>query len=150
MFSMIFCTSAIAEEINVLAAASLKYVLEDIKSAYVKTHKKDKIHINYISSGKAYAQIQNGAPAHLFIAADVSYPQKLYDKKLAPLPPINYAKGKLVLFSANAAFKVKSIDIRSEFLSSILTSLFPPSFFILFILVLLHTSLNFLVSKIAQ
>lgn len=111
MFSMIFCTSAISEEINVLAAASLKYALEDIKSAYLKTHKNDKIHISYISSGKAYAQIQNGAPAHLFIAADVSYPQKLYDKKLAPLPPINYAKGKLVLFSANAAFKVKSIDI---------------------------------------
>lgn len=60
MLSMIFCTSAIAEEINVLAAASLKYVLEDIKSAYLKTHKNDKIHISYISSGKAYAQIQNG------------------------------------------------------------------------------------------
>ncbi|MCX2716207.1 molybdate ABC transporter substrate-binding protein [Helicobacter sp. MIT 21-1697] len=111
VLNLIFCTGAIAEEINILAAASLKYVLEDIKNAYLKAHKNDKIHISYLSSGKAYAQIQNGFPAHLFIAADVSYPQKLYDEKLAPLPPIDYAKGKLVLFSVNTKFKANNIDI---------------------------------------
>lgn len=109
--SAFMCVNAMAEQINVLAAASLKYVLEDIKSEFLKTHKKDKIEVNYISSGKAYAQIQNGSPTHLFIAADVSYPQKLYDEKLAPSQPSNYAKGKLVLFSANADFKADSIEI---------------------------------------
>lgn len=111
ILSAFICVGAVAEEINVLAAASLKYVLEDIKNAYLKTHKKDKIQISYLSSGKAYAQIKNGFPAHLFIAADVSYPQKLYDDKLAHSQPINYAKGKLVLFSAHSAFKVQNIDI---------------------------------------
>lgn len=109
--SAFMCVNAMAEQINVLAAASLKYVLEDIKSEFLKTHKKDKIEVSYISSGKAYAQIQNGAPAHLFIAADVSYPQKLYDEKLAQNKPSNYAKGKLVLFSANADFKADNIEI---------------------------------------
>lgn len=109
--SAFICVNAMAEQINVLAAASLKYVLEDIKSEFLKTHKKDKIEVSYISSGKAYAQIQNGSPTHLFIAADVSYPQKLYDEKLAPSAPSNYAKGKLVLFSANADFKADSIEI---------------------------------------
>lgn len=109
--SAFMCVNAMAEQINVLAAASLKYVLEDIKSEFLKTHKKDKIEVSYISSGKAYAQIQNGSPTHLFIAADVSYPQKLYDEKLASSAPSNYAKGKLILFSANTNFKVDSIEI---------------------------------------
>ena len=98
---------ALAEDINVLAAASLKYVLEDIKGEFLKTRPNDSIQVSYISSGKAYAQIQNGSPTHLFIAADTSYPQKLYDEKLAASKPTNYAKGKLVLMSANKNFALK-------------------------------------------
>ena len=70
--------SAQAEDIKVLGAASLKYVLEEIKSDFLKDKPEDKIEISYISSGKAYAQIKNGAPVHLFVAADVGYPAKLY------------------------------------------------------------------------
>ena len=62
--------------------------------------------MSYMSSGKAYAQIKNGAPVHLFVAADVSYPAKLYADKLAPQKEEIYAKGKLVLWSNNADFKV--------------------------------------------
>ncbi|RDU59755.1 molybdate ABC transporter substrate-binding protein [Helicobacter marmotae] len=110
----ILCVGSIAEEINVLAAASLKYVLEDIKAEFLKTHKTDKIQVSYISSGKAYAQIQNGSPTHLFIAADTSYPQKVYDEKLAPNQPQNYAKGKLILFSVNPAFNASNINVLSD------------------------------------
>ncbi|TLD96876.1 molybdate ABC transporter substrate-binding protein [Helicobacter jaachi] len=111
VISVFMSASMLAEEINVLAAASLKYVLEDIKTEFLKTRKKDKIEVSYIASGKAYAQIQNGSPTHLFIAADTSYPQKVYDDKLAINKPLNYAKGKLVLASANADFKADSIDV---------------------------------------
>ncbi len=97
---------AYAEEIRVLGAASLKYVLEEIKTDFLKAHPNDKIEISYLSSGKAYAQIKNGAPVHLFVAADVSYPAKLYADKLAPQKEEIYAKGKLVLWSNNADFKI--------------------------------------------
>lgn len=104
---IIFNLSAQAEEIKVLAAASLKYVLEEIKTDFLTNRKDDKIEISYISSGKAYAQIKNGSPTHLFVAADVSYPAKLYAEKLAPSKEEIYAKGKLVLWSNNANFKIK-------------------------------------------
>lgn len=107
----ILTLNAMAEEINVLAAASLKYVLEDIKKTFLRTHKGHTIHISYISSGKAYAQIQNGSPTHLFIAADTSYPLKLYEEKLALNPPQNYAKGKLVLFSINKTLNAKDVNV---------------------------------------
>ncbi|AWI34351.1 molybdate ABC transporter substrate-binding protein [Helicobacter apodemus] len=97
---------AYAEEIRVLGAASLKYVLESIKEDFLKSRKGDKIDISYLSSGKAYAQIKNGAPVHLFVSADVSYPAKLYEDKLASQKEEIYAKGKLVLWSNNKDFKI--------------------------------------------
>lgn len=112
--SACLCASAWAEQINVLAAASLKYVLEDIKSEFLKTHKDDKIEVSYIASGKAFAQIQNGSPTHLFIAADTDYPKKLYDSKLTAGKPTNYAKGKLVLFSTNPKFNAKDIKVLED------------------------------------
>ena len=99
--------SAQAEDIKVLGAASLKYVLEEIKSDFLKDKPEDKIEISYISSGKAYAQIKNGAPVHLFVAADVGYPAKLYEEKLAPNKEEIYVKGKLVLWSNDANFKIQ-------------------------------------------
>lgn len=58
-----------AEQIRVLGAASLKYVLEDIKNDFLKNRPNDQIEISYTSSGKAYAQIKNGAPIHLFVGS---------------------------------------------------------------------------------
>ncbi len=100
-----------AEDIIVLAAASLKYVLEDIKIEFLKDRPSDKIDINYIASGKAYNQIINGSPAHLFIAADNQYPKKLFDAKITNDKPINYAKGKLILFTMNKNIKIESISV---------------------------------------
>lgn len=103
--------SALAENIQVLAAASLKFVLEDIKKEFLQTRKGDNIEISYISSGKAYAQIQNGSPAELFIAADTEYPQKVYKEKLGADKPQNYVRGKLVVFSANKKFDASTPDV---------------------------------------
>lgn len=104
-------SSALAEKIQVLAAASLKFVLEDIKNEFLQTREGDSIEISYISSGKAYAQIQNGSPAELFIAADTEYPQKVYKEKLGADKPQNYVRGKLVVFSANKDFDASTPEV---------------------------------------
>lgn len=103
-----------AEEITVLAAASLKFVLEDIKAEFLKDRKGDKIEVSYISSGKAYNQIINGSPAHFFIAADADYPQKLYDEKKTSDKPVNYSNGKLVLVSYDKSLKIDSLEILKD------------------------------------
>lgn len=102
--------NANAEDIRVLGAASLKYVLEDIKNDFLKNRPNDKIEISYISSGKAFAQIQNGAPVHLFVSADTDYPAKLFKENLAPNKEEVYAKGKLVLWSNNKSFKITKFE----------------------------------------
>lgn len=105
---------ASAEEIMVLAAASLKFVLEDIKAEFLKDRKGDKIEVSYIASGKAYNQIINGSPAHLFIAADTEYAQKLYDEKKTSDMPTNYVTGKLVLASYDKNLKIDSLEILKD------------------------------------
>ncbi|MGD1847426.1 MAG: molybdate ABC transporter substrate-binding protein [Salibacteraceae bacterium] len=53
------------------------------------------------SSGKLYAQIKEGAPFQLFVAADLDYPQGLYDAGLTLGPPVEYARGQLAVWAAN-------------------------------------------------
>ena len=93
-----------AETLHILAAANLSKALETIKQEYIKNHKNAHISISYLASGKAYAQIKNGAKVDIFISADTFYPQKLYEAKLAS-KPIIYAQGVLILFS-----KINKID----------------------------------------
>jgi molybdate transport system substrate-binding protein len=51
------------------------------------------------STGKFYAQIRNGAPFDVLLAADHDTPQRLAEEKRAPGAPFTYAIGKLVLWS---------------------------------------------------
>lgn len=65
-----------AADLTVFAAASLKNALDAIKTEYeAKTG--DKLAISYESSGKLAKQIQEGAPADLFISAAVDWMDKL-------------------------------------------------------------------------
>lgn len=114
LVSALLVSGAFAEKITILAAASLKFVLEDIKKDFLKTHKKDKIEVSYIASGDAYAQIKEGNKAELFIAADADYPAKVFADGNGASEPKNYVKGKLVLFSINKDFNATSDAILKD------------------------------------
>ena len=69
--------------------------------------------ISFGSTGKLYAQIKNGAPFDVFLAADQARPRLLYEEGLAALP-FTYAVGQLVLWSTDPAL----IDPTGEVLTS--------------------------------
>lgn len=100
---------AFAQNLSILAAASLKYALDAIIKEYKITHKDINFSVNYIASGQAYSQILNGNKAEIFLSADTKYPQKLYDAKLSAKPVI-YAIGNLVLWTNDKDFKLQNLN----------------------------------------
>jgi len=86
-------------QLNVAAAADLKFAMTDLAAAY---EKQSRVHLNltFGSSGNFFAQIQNGAPFDIFFSADSDYPRKLNEAGLVlPNTADTYAIGKLVLWS---------------------------------------------------
>lgn len=73
--------------------------------------------VAYGSSGKLFAQIENGAPYDVFLSADQLLPAKLIDRGSGEAgSQMTYAVGTLVLWTANQkALDVKADLIRDDF-----------------------------------
>ena len=91
-----------AEQIQVAAAADLRFALDEIVSLFRKAHPTDSIEVSYGSSGKFYAQIRNGAPFDLFFSADIELPEKLVQAGLAGPDVRAYALGRIVVWRAGS------------------------------------------------
>lgn len=90
----------LADVINVAVAANFTDAARDLASAF-QTETGHKAKISFGSTGKLYAQIEHGAPYHVFLAADVQRPRKAEQEGLAvPGSFFVYANGRLVLWSA--------------------------------------------------
>jgi len=98
---LLFSPLAVAQTLRLAAAADLQPVLPPILAEFeAKSH----LHVDasYQSSATLAAQIQNGAPFALFMAADLSFPQRVIASGLADsAEPVTYARGTLVLWTRN-------------------------------------------------
>jgi molybdate transport system substrate-binding protein len=70
-------TGAKAVNLNILAATSLTPALKEINGLYVRWNPNVTITPNFASSGTLQTQIENGAPADVFIAAAATQMDKL-------------------------------------------------------------------------
>lgn len=71
-----------AENITVFAAASLQNAIDEIKVNYTETGNKAQIEALYDSSSNLARQIEQGAPADIFISANQSWMNYLEEKSL--------------------------------------------------------------------
>lgn len=102
IFLLIFIlfTSLNASSINVAVAANVSYAIDDLVKEFNKTHPNTKVKIILGSSGKLTAQISHGAPYDIFMSANMKYPNRLYENKIALTKPVVYAQGSLAMLSA--------------------------------------------------
>jgi len=91
--------SSQAQTVKVAAAANLRAVFDELKSAYAQSNPKTNVSANFGSSGTLLQQILSGAEFDVFMAADNSFPTKLKDQGAASGEIKTYALGKLVLWS---------------------------------------------------
>ena len=96
-------TQAQADEVSVAVAANFTAPMQQIAADFEKASG-HKIVASYGSTGKFYAQIKNGAPFELLLAADDETPARLIKENAAVAgSQFTYAIGKLVLWSAKSA-----------------------------------------------
>lgn len=101
-FSFAMPACALADEINVAVAANFTAPMKVIASRFEQATGHEVL-AAYGATGKFHAQIQNGAPFDILLAADDATPAKL-DQENATVPRtrFTYAIGKLVLWSPKA------------------------------------------------
>lgn len=87
------------ETIRVAVAANLALPMHEIKKAFESEYTDISVEIISASSGKLTAQISNYAPFHIFVSADMQYPESLYDKGICNQKPVTITYGKLILWS---------------------------------------------------
>lgn len=95
--------TGLAEEAQVAVAANFAEPIKAIAATLEKTTG-HKLKITLGATGKLYAQIKNGAPFDVLLAANTIAPAALEKEKLTlPGSRFTYATGKLVLWSADVA-----------------------------------------------
>jgi len=103
--------------LNVAVSCNFTDPIKDIAALFEKKTG-HKVTLIFGSTGKHYAQIKNGAPYDVFLAADMRRPRLLEKEGVAlPSSRFTYATGKLVLWSPRAGYvdsegKVLKTDYR--------------------------------------
>ena len=102
MLAGLACAVA-AEEVRVAVAANFMAPMKELASLYEKATG-DKLVVSYGATGAFYAQIKNGAPFDVLLAADAKTPAKAVKEGHGVAgTTFTYAVGKLVLWSSDAA-----------------------------------------------
>jgi molybdate transport system substrate-binding protein len=95
--------------VRVAAAADLKSSMDDLIAAFHRQRADIFIEDSFGSSGTLFAQLVNHAPFDLFMSADVDYPHRLIEQKLAPAESMfTYAAGRIVVWVPESS----PIDVR--------------------------------------
>ena len=100
-------------ELTVFGAASLKGVLDKAKAAYETANPGTTVAISTDSSSALEMQIEQGAPADLFLSADTTNPKKLVDRGFADGASVTFAGNKLTVIvpAANPAAVTTPADL---------------------------------------
>ena len=109
---LLVATAARADQVLVAVAANFTAPFNKLAAEFEKDSGHQLV-ASFGSTGKFYAQIKNGAPFEVLLAADDETPAKLVKEGAAVAgSPFSYAIGKLVLWSA----KPGVVDAKGEVL----------------------------------
>lgn len=84
-------------ELVVYGAASLKGVLAEVETTYEAAHPGLAVTVSTDNSAALATQIEQGAPADVFLSADTTNPARLVDAGLAAGRPVPFARNELAV-----------------------------------------------------
>jgi molybdate transport system substrate-binding protein len=113
LFGAATATPAAADDVLVFAAASLKNALDDAVAAYAQQGG-GKATVSYAASSTLAKQIESGAPADIFVSADLDWMDYLQQRNLIkPETRKNLLGNRLVLITPAA--KPVAVEIKPNF-----------------------------------
>lgn len=109
---MVFLSTILnAGTVTIAVAANVSYAIDELIAQFNKSNEDIKVQVTLGSSGKLTAQIKNGAPYQIFMAANMKYPEALYSDGLAITQPVIYAQGSLAMLSSKKQDFAKGIEL---------------------------------------
>jgi molybdate transport system substrate-binding protein len=106
---LVIAAPAMAGELNLSVAGSLKEVINELTASYTAKHPGTVFLKNYGASGTLAGQIENGGPADLFIAANTEWMDYLNNKKLVVGPSVKTFAYNSLVFAGSTGKKVTSM-----------------------------------------
>lgn len=104
LLTVLLSSAALADEVHVAVAANFTAPMQAIAPAFEQATG-HRLVASFGATGQFYAQINNGAPFDVFLAADDATPARLErEGAIAPGSRFTYAIGSLVLWSADASY----------------------------------------------
>ena len=104
LLALVACGAAQATDVQVAVAANFTAPMRKIAAAFERDTGHKAV-LAFGATGKFYAQIVNGAPFEVLLAADDETPAKLEaEHRTVPGTRFTYATGKLVLWSAQDGY----------------------------------------------
>jgi molybdate transport system substrate-binding protein len=89
-------------ELTIYGAASLKGALEEAEAAYETANPGTSVTLSTDSSSALETQVEQGAPADVFLSADTTNPKKLVDAGLADGAAVTFAGNELTIIAPTA------------------------------------------------
>ncbi len=116
MLVAVGCAAPASNDLTVFAAASLADAMADIRTEWGADNPGSTLTISTGSSAALRTQIEEGAPADVFLSADTSNPQALADADRIAGDPVNFASNSLtvVVPTDNPAAVESPLDLSNE------------------------------------
>lgn len=108
-FYLLFPAQIWAGEVNLSIAASLKEVLNDLAESFTKQNPGVKFRENYGGSGALAKQIENGAPADIFISANREWLDYLDNRSLIERTSITTFAYNRLVFVGNSTGQITAM-----------------------------------------
>jgi molybdate transport system substrate-binding protein len=107
---VLLTTAAHGGEVNLSIAASLKDVMNELSDNFARQNADIKFLKNYGGSGALAKQIENGAPADIFISANIQWMDYLQSKRLMSAASIGTFAYNTLVFVGMADKKVSGVQ----------------------------------------
>jgi molybdate transport system substrate-binding protein len=112
MMTVAFCLASplFAGEINLSVAASLKEVINELSDNFARKNPGAKFLKNFGASGALAKQIENGAPADIFISANLEWMDYLKNRKQIESASIGTFTYNTLVFAGKPAQKIAGLN----------------------------------------